>query len=107
MEWVNDDITQPTKLANRQIDAVISTMTLHNLRGIGALSNCFQAMRELVGAAGAIYIEDFSRLKSPKSVDYLVSTNGLLPNDKHSELFRASICAAFTLEELRAANSAD
>ena len=103
VQWLMDDITSPTCLADHQIDAVISTMALHNLRNYHEVAACLVTMQKLVGASGALYIEDFSRLKSSISVDSFVAINGLLPQDKHSALFRASISAAFTLEELRTA----
>jgi arsenite methyltransferase len=106
VEWRLDDIRKPATLADNAIDAAISTMTLHDLATVAEIRACLGAMQSLVGANGAIYIEDFARLKSPKSVDFFVNLNAPSPPDQFSTLYRHSLSAAFTIHELREAVSA-
>ncbi|MBI2798784.1 MAG: methyltransferase domain-containing protein [Gammaproteobacteria bacterium] len=101
VEWMVDDITRPTVLRERKVDAVISTMTLHNLETATDLMACTSAMASLIGTNGAVYIEDFARLKSPRSIDFFVGLNAPIPYDRFADLYRCSLNAAFTVRELR------
>ena len=107
IEWLCDDVTRLARLDDlvkkfkMKVDAVISTMTLHGLRDLKALNDCFHQIEELVGNEGAIYIEDFSRLRSSQSIDFFVKRLGLLPQDRHFfDLIKAGMHSAFTFEEL-------
>lgn len=101
VEWVCDDITAPTALHDRAFDAAISTMALHDLVSVAAMTACLKLMQRLVGAKGGIYIEDFARLRSTRSMDFFVAINAPNIPDEFSYLYRASLGAAFTLGELR------
>ena len=105
VEWMVDDITRPTVLRERAVDAVISTMTLHNLETATDLVACTSAMASLIGTNGAVYIEDFARLKSPRSIDFFVGLNAPIPHDCFADLYRSSLNAAFALQELRDATN--
>ncbi len=86
-----------------RFDAAICTMTLHELPDTAALDTALQAIARAAGDAGAVYIEDFARLKSPASIDFFVGLNAPAVADHFSALYRCSLGAAFTIEELRAA----
>jgi len=84
-------------------DAAISTMTLHDLPDVAALERALQALAAAIGRDGAVYLEDFARLKSPASVDFFVGLNAPLPPDRFAALYRCSLLSAFSLDELRGA----
>ncbi|MEQ8663550.1 MAG: methyltransferase domain-containing protein [Gammaproteobacteria bacterium] len=100
VSWLCDDITAPRALARADFDAVISTMTLHDLPDRAALDACLRLMHDIVGDAGAVYIEDFGRLKTTRSMDYFVALNAPPEPDAFSALYRTSLGAAFTRAEL-------
>jgi len=84
-------------------DAAIGTMTLHDLPDAPALERALRAIAAIIGPDGAVYLEDFARLKSPASVDFFVGLNAPLPPDRFTALYRCSLLSAFTLDELRGA----
>jgi arsenite methyltransferase len=104
VEWVCDDITSPTTFGSRSFDAAISTMTLHDLTSGSEMDACLSVMRRLIGTNGAIYIEDFARLRSTRSMEFFVSMNAPAMADEFAQLYRTSLSAAFTIKELREAS---
>ena len=102
VEWIVADLTNPLKV-EREIDAAISTMCLHDLPDPAALDALLANMREMVGPQGAIYIEDFARLRCRRSIDFFVGLNAPVPPDEFAALYRCSLNAAFSLHELKAA----
>lgn len=89
--------------SDKRWDAAISTMTLHDLPDGMALARALRAIAAAVGPSGAVYLEDFARLKSPLSVEFFVQRNAPVPPDRFAALYRCSLQAAFTLDELREA----
>lgn len=84
-------------------DAAISTMTLHDLPDPAALDRALQALTTAAGREAAIYIEDFARLKSLRSVEFFVGLDAPPVPDRFTALYRCSLLAAFTHDELAAA----
>ncbi|HMM75076.1 MAG TPA: methyltransferase domain-containing protein [Gammaproteobacteria bacterium] len=82
-------------------DAAISTMTLHDLPDLPALERALQALSVAAGPNGALYVEDFARLKSPLSVEFFVDLDAPSVADRFSALYRCSLLSAFTVDELR------
>ena len=76
-------------------------MALHDLVSVAEMTACLKLMQRLVGAKGGIYIEDFARLRSTRSMDFFVAMNAPNVPDEFSYLYRASLGAAFTIGELR------
>ncbi len=104
VEWVEDDVTTLGEFGNASVDAIISTMTLHDLPDIEALHACLAAVRRVLSPGSAIYIEDYARLKSPRSIEYFNSLNGgEAARDAFHRLNECSLSAAFTFSELRSA----
>jgi SAM-dependent methyltransferase len=66
----HDDITRLETVPDGSVDGVISTMTLHHLPAIVDLQNCFRQIRRVLRPGGALYLADFGRLKSEKSVHF-------------------------------------
>ena len=106
VEWRVADATRALTISDRPIDAAISTMALHDLNDITALGRFLSTMNALSGPTGAIYIEDFARLRVARSIDFFTTLNAPNPPDAHAALFRCGLASAFTLEELKAACAA-
>jgi SAM-dependent methyltransferase len=107
LSWVRDDIIHPKHLGAGSFDAVVSTMSLHHLPDLESLERCLHSARSLLSPRGAVYLEDFARLKSPRSVEFFIhrGTDRTLvnPHDPFSTLYRCSLEAAFTRRELQQA----
>lgn len=103
IEWLKEDIRSLDKIDSHSVDAVISTMTLHDLPNINAVRHCLKSIERVLRPGGAIYIEDYARLKSPKSVAYFNKVNGDDYEDSFSALNACSLSAAFDIKELRSA----
>lgn len=103
VEWIQDDIRQLKKLPSNSVDAVISTMTLHYLPDLTSLNQALAAVDRVITSGGALYIEDFARLKSSLSMDYFNLKNAPVETDAFIELNGYSLNAAFTLKELKGA----
>lgn len=101
VSFVEDDITRLASIADAGADAVMATMSLHCLPDRGALRACLQRMVRAGTADMAVYLEDFARLKSPRSIDYFLSRHAPTQPDAFAALYRASLESAFTLDELK------
>ena len=103
VDWETGDFASLLAAGPGRFDAAICTMTLHDLPDTAALGTALHAIAVAAGDGGAVYIEDFARLKSPASIDFFVGLNAPPVPDRFSALYRCSLGAAFTIEELRAA----
>lgn len=70
-----DDITALRSIPDQSVDAVISTLALHHLPTHEHLRCCFGAIARVLRPGGALYLADFGRLKSLKSVLYFAYMN--------------------------------
>ena len=99
------DITDLASFESHSIDAVISTLALHQLPDADALHRTLHAAKRVLKDGGGLYLLDFGRLKSLKSIDAL--TREVAP--RQSELMTLdywhSLRAAFSLEDLTSATS--
>lgn len=100
------DITHVASLADGSVDAVISTMALHHLPTLEHLRQTFREAKRVLKPKGGIYMVDFGRLKSEKSIQYFAHQYA----DRQPELFTLdylySLRAAFSLREFRDAGRA-
>lgn len=99
---VKGDITRLSDFGAASFDGVISSFALHHLPRREDLDRCFGEIRRVLRPGGALFLNDFSRLKSVKSVvhmAYLTSRDEpyLFTLDKER-----SMRAAFTLDDFRA-----
>ncbi len=99
---VQGDITRLTDFGTASFDGVISSFALHHLPRREDLDRCFGEIKRVLRPEGALFINDFGRLKSVKSVvhmAYLTSRDEpyLFTLDKER-----SMRAAFTLDDFRA-----
>jgi SAM-dependent methyltransferase len=94
-----DDMTELSSVEPGSIDVVLSSMALHHLPDADHLQRCFEAIERVLAPGGRVFISDFGRLKSLKSVEYFVR-RAIPPDEpKLEEDYRASLRAAFSREE--------
>ncbi|MDP3430729.1 MAG: class I SAM-dependent methyltransferase, partial [Desulfomicrobium sp.] len=95
------DITNLSDFATQSVDAVMSTVVLHHLADIKALDRVFAEVARVLKPDGGMYIVDFGRLKSEKSIDYFAHQYA----DRQPELFTLyylySLRAAFSKEDFQ------
>jgi arsenite methyltransferase len=93
------DITDLSGIGSHSVDAVISTMVLHHLPTREHLAACFRGIARVLKPGGAVYLTDFGRLKSLKSIIKLAYMNA--GNEPHlfSLDYERSLRAAFLYEE--------
>jgi arsenite methyltransferase len=96
------DITRLEGLADHSFDAVISTMALHHLPTLGHLDQCFSEIRRVLRPGGALYLTDFGRLKSLKSVIFFAYMNAGHQPHLFSLDYERSLRAAFVREDFEA-----
>jgi ubiquinone/menaquinone biosynthesis C-methylase UbiE len=93
------DITTLGGIADGSMDAVISTMALHHLPTMQRLEDCFASIRRVLKPGGALYLTDFGRLKSLKSVIFFAYMNARHQPHIFSLDYERSLRAAFLKEE--------
>lgn len=102
VSFVEDDITTLEQFEDHSVDAVISTVTLHHLPTREHLQSCFRQIKRVLRPGGAVYLIDFGRLKSLKSVIFFAYMNRGRQPDIFSLDYERSLRAAFTLEDFEA-----
>jgi len=75
VHFIRNDIAELSGIADRSFDGVISTLALHHLPTLASLDSCFARVRQVLAPGGALYLTDFCRLKSLKSVLYFAYLN--------------------------------
>lgn len=93
------DITTLVGIADKSVDAVISTMALHHLPTLQHLDSCFASISRILKPGGAIYLTDFGRLRSLKSVIFFAYMNAKHQPHLFSLDYERSLRAAFLREE--------
>ena len=93
------NITDLSCFQDNSVDAVFSTMALHHLPDEGALIKTFSEVARVLKPGGGLYLVDFARLKSEKSINYFAYQY----EDRQPELFTLdylySLKAAFSLDD--------
>jgi arsenite methyltransferase len=80
-------------------------MAMHHLLDTDHLHRCFEAIERVMAPGARMFISDFGRLKSLKSVEYFVR-RAVPKNEPILECdYRASLRAAFSREEFSSALS--
>lgn len=95
VQFSQGDITQLDHIADHSVDAVISTMALHHLPTLAHLNRCFGEIARILKPGGAVYVVDFGRLKSLKSVLYFAYMNAKHQPHLFSLDYERSLRAAF------------
>jgi arsenite methyltransferase len=95
VDFVESNITHLDKFADKSVDAVISTMALHHLPKHDDLTRCFKEIKRVLKLDGALYLTDFGRLKSLKSVLFFAYLNSKHQPHSFSLDYERSLRAAF------------
>jgi ubiquinone/menaquinone biosynthesis C-methylase UbiE len=100
-----DDMTELSSVESGSIDVVLSSMALHHLPDTDHLQRCLGAIERVMAPNAKVFISDFGRLKSVKSVEYFVRR--AIPKDEPilEHDYRASLRAAFSKDEFSSAMS--
>ncbi len=98
-----EDMTRLRSIDPGTVDVVLSSMAIHHLPGIGHLQRFFEATERVAAPDARIFLADFGRVRSLKSVEYLVRR--AIPRDEPvlEHDYRASLRAAFSQEEMQEA----
>lgn len=88
-----------TMLAQKAFDIVISNSCIHHIHNPIEL---FAEAKRLVSKGGVIYFKDLLRPKSLPELEHLISKYAHDANDYQRALFRNSLHAALTLDEVKA-----
>lgn len=101
VKFMKADMTNLAAIGAESADGVISTMALHHLPSISHLERCFSEIRRILRPGGALYLVDFGRLKSLKSVIYFAYMNE--GNQPHifSLDYERSLRAAFLPDDFK------
>jgi arsenite methyltransferase len=97
----HDDITRLQSIPDASVDAVISTMVLHHLPTRRHLDDCFRQITRVLKPGGMLYLTDFGRLKSLKSVLFFAYMNAGSQPHQFSLDYERSLRAAFLLDDFR------
>jgi arsenite methyltransferase len=103
--FLQADITRLDSIETASMDAVISTMALHHLPTLDHLKQCFEEIRRVLKPGGAVYLTDFCRLKSLKSVLFFAYMNAQHQPHLFSLDYERSLRAAFLREDFAAAGA--
>ncbi len=105
VELREGDISELASLADASADAVVSSMALHHLPTVVQLEKTFLQVRRVLRPGGGIYLADFGRLKTERSILYFAYQYA----DRQPELFTLdylhSLKAAFSVDEFRRASA--
>lgn len=93
------DITRLAQFGDHSFDAVISTMALHHLPTRDHLDGCFRDIARVLKPGGAIYLTDFGRLKSLKSVIEFAYLNAHSQPHIFTRDYERSLRAAFLYDD--------
>jgi len=102
IQFRQGDIASLHGIVDHSVDAVISTMALHHLPTLQHLEDCFASIRRVLKPGGALYLTDFGRLKSLKSVIFFAYMNAQHQPHFFSLDYERSLRAAFLKEEIEA-----
>lgn len=99
VSFQHEDITRLEGVADASVDAVMSTVVLHHLPTRQHLDDCFRQISRVLKPGGSVYLTDFGRLKSLRSVLYFAYMNA--KDQPHLFLldYERSLRAAFLLED--------
>ncbi len=93
------DISRLSQFEDQSADAFISTMALHHLPTREHLESCFREIARVLKPGGAVYMTDFGRLKSLKSVIAFAYMNAAHQPHIFSLDYERSLRAAFLFDE--------
>lgn len=99
IELVSGDMTALTGIDDASMDCVISTMSLHHLPDLAALSNTMREARRVLKPGGGVYFVDFGRFKRESTQRFFAQDLQGAQLEKFSSDYFNSLRAAFSREE--------
>lgn len=96
VEFRKADITKLDFLADRSVDAFMSTMALHHLPVERYLTEVFASISRALKPDGGLYLADFGLLKSQKTIRALADQYADIQPEIFTTDYFNSLCAAFT-----------
>ena len=93
------DASRLAGIADGSVDGVISTLALHHLPSLAHLDACFAEIRRVLAPGGALYLADFSRLKSAASVRFFAARNARHQPPLFTLDYERSLRAAFLKDD--------
>ena len=93
--FIQGDITSLNDIADKSMDGIISTLALHHLPTLEHLVDCFEEISRIIKPNGSLYLADFGKLKSLKSVLFFAYINANHQPHIFSLDFERSLRAAF------------
>lgn len=103
LDFTVGDITKLAAFDDNSIDAVVSTVVLHQLLDVEMFRAALQQAGRVLKPGGGIYIVDFARLKSLRSIEYFAHQYEGSQPELFTEDYYNSLRAAFSLADWRAA----
>ncbi|MBK7573905.1 MAG: methyltransferase domain-containing protein [Elusimicrobia bacterium] len=102
VEFRKQDMTRLVAFPDHSVDGVISTLAFHHLPTQAHLEKTLREVTRVLRPDGALYLIDFGRLKSLRSVLFFSYMNADHQPHLFSRDYERSLRAAFTREEFEA-----
>lgn len=100
IEFSTGDITKIDFIPDQSVDGVISTVALHHLPTLDHLRGTFREITRVLKPGGAVYLADFGRLKSSRSIEFFAYKDRDTQPEVFCRDYEYSLRAAFLFEEL-------
>lgn len=94
------DITALTSIGDESADVVMSSMSLHHLPRFEMLKACMLEIRRILKPDGGIYLADFARLKSIRSMRAFAFDHADRQSDLFTRDYLNSLKAAWSVAEM-------
>lgn len=103
VELVAGDMTRLAGIEDASIDCVISTLSLHHLPDLAALSGTMREVRRVLKQGGGLYLVDFGRLKRASTQRFFAEDQRECRSAQFAQDYLNSLRAAFSVDELSGA----
>ncbi len=99
-----EDITRLGSLGDQSVDAVFSTVVLHQLPDLEAFNAVFQQIHRVLKPGGGVYLVDFGHLKTERAISYFAHQYADRQPDIFTRDYHNSLRAAFDRADWQAAH---
>lgn len=100
IELASGDMTELVQFSDATFDCVISTMSLHHLPDISALTNTMSTARRVLKPSGGCYFVDFGRFKRAATQRFFAEDRRDCQPENFTHDYFNSLQAAFSVAEL-------